>query len=284
MSWTEKYWDTVDHFYWAPQYIGLKSIPKKHWSIEEKTVSIPKEMTNPSGPLYRRTRKGQDYRDYVRRQEETFNHIFSLTFAILPGDVIGELLGNFTKTGCGHSYESMGRELRVRYGWGEHDNITTPDGFFIAERSVLAVELKFDARTSLDQLAKYAVLLTAEDGLGPKNRSLDLLYVFNRDPLTAFHQQAGFKHDAVGGHLFDALLGATNNATVSSFFPEQRVRSEKRTGQDEHQLHQLARPAQRLDILCKRPRRGEWRANAQETGRRLGRRDCTPPTFSCRRS
>lgn len=220
MSWTEKYWDAVDQFYWAPQYIGLKSIPQRFWSIEGESVSIPKEMVNPSGPLYRRLRSGEDYWEYVRRQEETFNHIFSLAFAILPGDVIGELLGGFTGAGYGHFYESIGREFRFRYGWGRNVNITTPDGFFIAEGSILAVELKFNAKTSLDQLAKYSVLLAAEDHLSNKHKSLDLLYIFNRDPVTAFQQQAGFKHDTFGGHVFDDLHAAVSNKTVSSFLQD----------------------------------------------------------------
>lgn len=75
--------DVVDHFYWAPQYIGLKSIPQRHWTIVGDTVSIPKDMISPKGPLYRRLRTGDEYWNYVRRQEETFNHIFDIIFAIL---------------------------------------------------------------------------------------------------------------------------------------------------------------------------------------------------------
>lgn len=27
-TWNQKYWDIADQFYWAPQYIGMKSIPR----------------------------------------------------------------------------------------------------------------------------------------------------------------------------------------------------------------------------------------------------------------
>jgi len=91
MTWTKKYWDIVDQFYWTPNYLGLKSIPREQWTIEDGVVSIPRDMTNPNGPLYRRTRSGDEYWSFVRRQEETFNHIFDLAFAILPGDVVSDV-------------------------------------------------------------------------------------------------------------------------------------------------------------------------------------------------
>jgi hypothetical protein len=78
MSWTKNYWDIVGEFYWVPSYLGLKSIPRRHWAIDGEMVSVPKEMTNTTGPLYRRVRSGREYWDFVRRQEETFNHIFNL--------------------------------------------------------------------------------------------------------------------------------------------------------------------------------------------------------------
>ena len=87
MSWTSKYWDAVDDFFWTPGYLGLESIGRKYWTIDGDMVSIPKTMTNPKGPLYRRVQSGDDYWNFVPRQEETFNHIFNLAFAVLPGDV-----------------------------------------------------------------------------------------------------------------------------------------------------------------------------------------------------
>ena len=45
-------------------------------------------MTNPKGPLYRRVYSGQTYWDFVKKKEETFNHIFDLALAIAPGEVV----------------------------------------------------------------------------------------------------------------------------------------------------------------------------------------------------
>lgn len=215
MSWTNKYWDLIDHLYWAPQYLGLKSIPQRHWETNGDRVSVPKAMTNPKGPLYRRLRSGEDYQEYVRRQEETFNHIFDLTFSILPGDVVGEIFDVHTGTTARHCYDSFGREFHSRYGWGEHDNITTPDGLFLAKDAVLAVELKFNAKTSRDQLAKYLGLLAAEESVGGKRANLDLLYVFNSNPELTFEKQVGFKPQDICAESFTMLLDAVHNETLT---------------------------------------------------------------------
>ena len=177
-------------------------------------------MTNPKRPLYSRLRSGKDYWEYVQRQEEIFNHIFDLVFAILPGDAISDILNVFTHAGSGHSYESLGRELFTRYGWGEHDNITTPDGFFIAKDSILAVELKFNAKTSLDQLAKYMMLIVSEEISFGQYPNVDLLYIFNTNPMPTFKKQTGFSPGEIGVNLFDDLVNSVSNKKVNIFLKE----------------------------------------------------------------
>lgn len=216
MSWTKKYWQVLDHLYWSPIYLGLKSIPRKHWTIDGDMVSIPKSMTNPLGPLYRRIRSGGDYFNYVRRQEEIFSHVFDLTFGILPGDVAGEILHPFVGVTAQQDYVSLGNEVRTRYGGGKYDNVTTPDAFLVAQGAILAVELKFNAKTSLDQLAKYVMLFTAEELLQGKRNELNLLYVLNRDPLTTLRQQLGVDITSIDDALFDRLCSAAKNATVQN--------------------------------------------------------------------
>ncbi len=220
MSWTDKYWDLVDQLYWSPQYLGLKSIPRRLWTEDEDRVSIPKAMTNSNGPLYRRVRSGEEFWSYVRRQEETFNQIFDLTFAVLPGDVVTEIFSKLTGTDLRQPYECIGRELRTRHFWREHDNITTPDGFFVNEESILAVELKFNAKTSLDQIAKYLLLFVAEEMVLGQRKRLDLLYIFNSDPDSAFKNQVGVNPGLVGEILVDDLLTSVSSKTVKGFLQE----------------------------------------------------------------
>lgn len=217
MTWTNRYWDIVDHFYWEPKYLGLGSISQKHWIKNEDTVAVPKEMTNPTGPLYRRSRSGDDYWAYVRGLEETFNHIFDLTFAILPGSATCQILNSITNRQDSFCFRSIGREIRGRYHWPEQSNITTPDGFFVADEAITAVELKFDAKTSQDQLAKYLFLLVCEEQKTGERPNLDLIYIFNADAVRSFEQQIGRKPDEVDSALLRFLLAECKNSTVTDF-------------------------------------------------------------------
>lgn len=213
-GWISTYWDTLDQLYWSPQYLGLKSIPQHDWVVNGDSVSIPKGLTNPKGPLYRRTRLREGYWEYLSRQEEPFNYLFNMVFSILPGDVIAVLFDRFTKAGVSHFYKSTGN-LWNRYGlWSQYDNTTSPDGFFVAEDAVLAVELKFNAKTSLDQFAKYMMLLTVEeDRIGSKDR-LDLVYIFRSEPDATFECYLQTCPGDVGEEMYDRLLDSVKNEAV----------------------------------------------------------------------
>lgn len=216
-KWTQTYWDIVDDFYWSPKYLGLDSVAKQHWVENGEFVSIPKTMTNPNGPLYRRTRFGSNYRSYVRRQEETFNHILNLVFAILPGDVISDLLNNISGRTGSYDFTSIGSEIRSRYHWKEQSNITTPDGFFIAEQVVSALEIKFDSPTSLDQLAKYILLMVCEEQKTGLREQLGLTYIFKGDAEATFERQIGVPSDKVDATLFNQMVAGIRSTTVASF-------------------------------------------------------------------
>jgi len=52
MAWNNKYWDIMDQLYWSPQYLGIRSIPKKHWKKQDGLICVPEELVNNTGPLY----------------------------------------------------------------------------------------------------------------------------------------------------------------------------------------------------------------------------------------
>ena len=222
MTWTTKYWDIVSHFYWIPSYLGLASIPRKKWTVEGDAVKIPKAMTNPNGPLYRRTKSGDDYWAYIKRQEETINHIFDLTVAIMPGDVISRLFSPFIGAHGLHDYQFSSGSMRDMYPWISGENVTTPDAFFLAKDSILAVELKFRARISLDQLAKYVALIVGEEMLNGKRSYLDLLYIMPSDPDKKFERQTTILPSSFCANHYDLLCGSTRNARVKALFIAER--------------------------------------------------------------
>jgi hypothetical protein len=189
MTWTKKYWEIIDYLYWVPSYIGLKSIPQKLWNEKEDMICIPKSKVNMSGPIYTRDKKIKDFMPYVRRIEEMFNNIFDLVFAILPEDVNAEIWSRCTGEEYKKPLKSFGLNIRPRYGWTEHENITQVDGYFISEETVLSVELKFNAKTSRDQLVKYIYLMMLEEKYAGKKKQVHLLYIFNKTPYESLQKQ-----------------------------------------------------------------------------------------------
>ncbi|MCP4308855.1 MAG: hypothetical protein GY788_29065 [bacterium] len=64
-----KYWDIVDQFFWSPKYLGLRSIPKRHWEVGDGRISVPSDLVNSSGPLYSRRRRIADLKEDLHGME-----------------------------------------------------------------------------------------------------------------------------------------------------------------------------------------------------------------------
>lgn len=221
MSWTDRYWEMVNGFYWVPSYLGLKSIPKKYWQQNSETVTIPQAMINPSGPLYRRVGASKDHPDFVRRQEETFNHIFNLALSIAPGSVISRIFGELTGDHEIYDYKIVSGEVCRQYPWISGANVTSPDSFLLSPESSLAIEIKFNARTSLDQFAKYVALIAGEEVYGKRHERLSLLYIYPSSPIEKFYRETSLKPDEIDESKFSLLERSARNLRVRSFFAEE---------------------------------------------------------------
>jgi hypothetical protein len=183
MAWNEKYWDIHDQLYWSPRYLGLKSISKKKCVESDALISVPRELVNPGGPLYTRVCKAGELREYLHTQEEILNQIFNITFAIAPDALVREALVEAMGFNDQGSFESLGREVATRYGWGESENVVQHDGLFVSETTALGVELKLLSPSSPDQIAKYAALLTWEELHSGRKSQLGLLFVMPEQAL-----------------------------------------------------------------------------------------------------
>lgn len=222
MPWTDKYWDAIHDLYWVPQYLGLKSIPQKQWIKTDTTVTIPRNLTNPSGPLYRRIQSGDEYRDYIRRQEEIFNHIWNIALAVLPGDVIADLFNHFLNWRADCVYSSHTGTVGKRYSALSKGNVTTPDCLLIADEVLLAIEIKFNAHTSLDQIAKYLSVLVAEEQLGLIRNRLGLLYVYPEDAKERFIKETGKVPELINSSAFEKIESATDHPVVREYMRNNR--------------------------------------------------------------
>lgn len=187
MPWNDKYWDMIGNIYWTPRFLGLKSIPQKTWQVGEAVISIPRDcVEGSSGPLYTRARKLSDLRTYLNGQEEVLNHFFNLAFSIMPDEVIAKLLCRPLSIKDVGPFDSLGRDLALRYGWKPSENVTQPDGFFMSAQSLIAVELKLTSTSWPEQLAKYIALMLWEERETGQRMDLGLLFIVP-EPALATH-------------------------------------------------------------------------------------------------
>ena len=192
LGWTRSYWHALDNPYWSPQYLGLKSIPRRLWQRVGDRISVPAELTSNNGPLYYRKRKVADFWPYVQSQEETFNHLLDLVLAVLDPRDAAELFRPLCNFPEGLSFEDPGRELNCFLDWGVHQNITQPDLFLAGDDALLMVELKFNAKTSLDQFGKYLALALRYQAVYGSRNNLGLTYVMSApQPRASVEKQLG---------------------------------------------------------------------------------------------
>jgi hypothetical protein len=131
-AWTKYYYDILDFYYWEPQHIGkIKNPNRKHRTYE-------------------------DIFDHLGKMEVSLNHQLALFFNIVPESVSNGLLKRMTdgQAKDKYVYESEKTSKIIE----KLNDFTQPDFLFEGKHSLLAIEVKLDSRSSLDQLMKYLFL------------------------------------------------------------------------------------------------------------------------------
>ncbi|MEL7163976.1 MAG: hypothetical protein AAGL96_00780 [Pseudomonadota bacterium] len=191
----------MDYLYWSPQYLGFRSISQRYWTDNTTHIAVPKSMVNLSGPLYSRKIGNSDFRQFLESREETFNDIFNLTFGISGQELCAEILHELCDIGTTKRLEPLGWNFGERLGAPWLSEVSQPDGYFWGEEFSIGVELKFKARTSVDQIAKYLLAFSYDAISGAKGKSFYLLYVAP-DPNKLF-ETLGF----IGNKTIDEQYG-----------------------------------------------------------------------------
>lgn len=224
LGWTSRYWDILEQVFWKPSYIGLKSIPKSTWQIEDGRVSLPKELVNMKSQIYTRKRSRDEYWAFIQRQEETFNHAFDLTLGIMDGQTTVDLFGSLAKLESKKALSGFGREQLDRYSFLANANATQPDGFLTSEEAILMIELKFNAPTSQDQLAKSLALALAEENLTGTRLEVALLYVVpGPDPKLKVQRQLGVRLDHLPDIPVELAIAEVQNETTRRYLEANKL-------------------------------------------------------------
>ena len=115
VTWANKYWDTIDQLYWDPSLLGLASIPKTDWQLNDDLIATPQAKVRNGGSIYSRKGTAAENAERMRCLEEPLNHIFDITFGIAPDEAIQKLLASPLGFEDPGPFERLGREISTRY-------------------------------------------------------------------------------------------------------------------------------------------------------------------------
>jgi hypothetical protein len=130
--WNEEYYDIINYYLQEPQRIGKKTNKDSRYA---KTV---------------------DALARVKGMEQSLNHIFNIFFSLLPDSVLNEIIKNITKSF--DSSESLAYQSQKGVDALNLGDMTQPDVFFVGEKSLVGIEMKINAKCSVEQVIKYACL------------------------------------------------------------------------------------------------------------------------------
>ncbi len=176
MTWDEKCWGIFNNIYWEMRFAGVKGFKLTSQLAEqlrERDVPVPK-----GDGIYVRVDNDADNTTKLLSQEVVLNHFFNIALDIAGDDVVSQLLCGPLGINDAGPFESYDRDFgSKRFSWPEQANITQPDAFFLSSSTLIAVELKLDSSTRLDQIAKYLAVMHREETYSGTRDNLGLLFI-----------------------------------------------------------------------------------------------------------
>jgi hypothetical protein len=151
--WNSVYYDVIQEYYWDPKLIG-------------RVPAVPPIFANDKEML-----------GNLRRMEVSLNHLLALFFSLAPQDYISGLESTVFGDTTDKAYRNIGIfELRRTT---PHDP-TQPDVFMASADTCFSVEVKIGAKSSLEQVVKYALLHCWHEKKEGKPLASRLLYLTPR--------------------------------------------------------------------------------------------------------
>jgi hypothetical protein len=130
--WPEEYYRAVEHYFWTPSAINRRPMEP----LKRKSFEAVMKM--------------------VRHREVPLNHIFNLFLSLAPNGLVRRLIKSCAPEWRDENLRLFGRAaIRIT----PETDICQPDIYMEGTKSRVAFELKIAAKTSPDQIIKYALLL-----------------------------------------------------------------------------------------------------------------------------
>lgn len=129
--WNTNYYEIIQDYYWEPQHIDRAKREHPKYGNDKQVLW------------------------HIHQMEVSLNHLLALFFSLTPRDFIHRLECSAFGSHSSADFRQVSLfELRATY---RHDP-TQPDVFLVAADRCLSIEVKIDAKSSLEQVAKYALL------------------------------------------------------------------------------------------------------------------------------
>jgi hypothetical protein len=179
LSWNEEYYHILSFYFWEPQHLGKIKNPASNYENVEQVLA------------------------HIERMEVSLNHHLNLFLSLMPDDFIAGLFSH----SFGEAFTESGSLVGRTEQEGDLFKATQPDIYFKGEEILVGVELKVAAKSSLDQVFKYALLYTLEDEAEGLERAHYLLYLAPGEFSTLWGEPID-SVTALKAHLADYALPA----------------------------------------------------------------------------
>ncbi len=130
-NWLDSYYDALEFFYWEPQHIGRKKNIAGEFNTIEKVTK------------------------HLRKIEITLNHNINQFLLLAPKSLHRCIFATFFEKDFDSPFDMHGRGIDAHF---ELIGAMQPDFLFISNNEVLSIEMKVAAKSSIDQILKYALL------------------------------------------------------------------------------------------------------------------------------
>lgn len=150
---TEIIYEIYDFLYREPQHIGKIKNPNSKYNDYDKVMN------------------------HLKLIEVTLNHMVNIFFTFLPSRFLHSFFEkSLNKPMWTDEYDVFVDSLENAI-WFE-TLVTQPDVLFVWEKTNVAIEMKINANSSLDQLMKYALLFCMEEDKSKIEKSNNLIFLW----------------------------------------------------------------------------------------------------------
>jgi|SaaInlLV_10m_DNA_3_1039740.scaffolds.fasta_scaffold15591_2 hypothetical protein len=147
-KWTSEYYDAMEFYYWEPQHLGKIKNPSSRYNNQFQSL------------------------EHIQNMEVSLNHMFNTFFRLSPNGFTNSLLNTTCGVATNNKFLMQGR-----YDVRGFSNVVQPDLLFTADNINFSIEMKIGAKSSLEQVYKYALLHWLEQQHSGVERQSVLLYI-----------------------------------------------------------------------------------------------------------